>query len=92
MSRNGGYKIVDLKGVNFTNGVGQTIPGIYEKIENSYHKPILLSGLTIAGVERADRFMEFGLDGTTFTGYLVISDAQSSTITITDANLVTIVI
>lgn len=53
----GGYKIIDFKDENIPNGQSPvTISGIYESIENNYRKACLLSGLTLAGVEKADIF------------------------------------
>lgn len=91
--RNGGYKIVSLEGVNFTpstSGKTQKVAGIYERIEGNHRKPIMLSGIVIDGVERTDRFCEFGMSGTSYLGYMVISDAGNLTITITDEDMVTI--
>ena len=56
MSKKGGYQIIDLKGTNFSSD-SHTIPGIYESIEGNYHKPLLLSGIVLAGVEYADVFV-----------------------------------
>lgn len=49
----GGYQIVDLHGVELS-GDAVTIPGTYESVEGNHHKPVLLSGITIGGIERAD--------------------------------------
>lgn len=72
----GGYKIVDFKDVNITSDGGATITGIYEEIEGSYRKAVLVSGVTIDGVEYRDTFVDvshsennysFSAYGKTFT-------------------------
>lgn len=55
--RKGGHRIIDLDDINFTLNVAMMIPGIHEEIEGSYRKPLLLSGLTVAGVEYADVYV-----------------------------------
>lgn len=70
----GGYTIVNLHDVNFTIGTGQKIPGIYDKIEGT-RKPILLTGITVGGIERMDRYTCFGLEGTTYVSDATISYA-----------------
>lgn len=54
----GGYKVVDFKDVNLTVDEGSTISGIYEEVEGSYRKAILVSGVTINGVEYRDTFVD----------------------------------
>lgn len=56
--RKGGYKIIDLHDTNFTSGVAMMLDGIHDKIEGSYRKPLLLSGLTVAGTEYPDTYVE----------------------------------
>lgn len=58
MSMNGGYKIVDFKDVNITTDNGATVAGIFEEIEGSHRKAILVSGVTIDGVEQRDLFVD----------------------------------
>lgn len=55
--RKGGYRIIDLDDINFTLDVGMMISGIHDEIEGRYRKPLLLSGLTVAGVEYADVYV-----------------------------------
>lgn len=55
--RKGGYRIIDLDDINFTLDVAMMIPAIHEEIEGRYRKPLLLSGLTVAGVEYADVYV-----------------------------------
>lgn len=51
----GGYKIIDFKDTPFeTGGSTMTIDGIYDTVEASYRKPLLLSGLNIDSIERND--------------------------------------
>lgn len=54
MSLNGGYKIIDFKGVNLTFEGSVTIDGIYEAIESNYGKRVVFSGFSIDGVESED--------------------------------------
>lgn len=56
--RKGGYQIIDLHDTNFTAGEAQTVADIYDKIEGSYRKPLLLSGLTVEDVEYPDTYVE----------------------------------
>lgn len=82
--RNGGYQIIDLKDTNLSSGVGVTISGIYDAIEGSYRKPLLLSGIVIENVEKNDVFICADLSGTTYS--IAIYDGV---ITIADDNTVT---
>lgn len=54
---NGGYKIVDFGDANIT-AEGVTIVGIYNEIEGSHRKPLLISGVTIDNVEYRDCFVD----------------------------------
>ena len=65
MSLKGGYKIIDLKGVDVTKST-LMIKGIYESIESNYGKPLLISGIVIDGVEKDDVFVQATLNGTTY--------------------------
>lgn len=73
--RKGGYQIIDLHDTNFTPGTAMMIDGIHDKIEASYRKPILLSGLTVSGVEKPDTFVEMSVNEsayeTTAFGYKI---------------------
>lgn len=63
ITKNGGYIIIDLKQVNLVSG-GKTyefdrnIKESYERIEANYYKAILLSGIVIDNVEKADVFTQ----------------------------------
>lgn len=79
----GGYKIIDFKDTPFiTGGVTMMIEGIYDTIEASYRKPLLLSGLTIDGIEREDVFATPTLSG---SNYVFTVYGKAITITDTDA-------
>lgn len=69
--KKGGYKIIDFKDINITTGTGVTVVGVYEDIEKSYRKAILLSGITVDGVEKPDCFVDCEIsDGNyNFTAY-----------------------
>lgn len=61
----GGYQIIDLRDINHQIGIGQVHEGIYDKIEST-RKAILLSGITIAGVEYHDTYIFPTVNGTNF--------------------------
>lgn len=87
MAIKGGYKLIDLKDSKFTvDGDGITIKGIYNSIENSYNKPLILTGINIGGIEKNDVFVDFAVN----SGSYVASISDTEKITITNANLVTI--
>lgn len=81
----GGYKIIDFQDVNITTENGATVVGIYEEIEKSHRKAILISGVTIDGVEKPDCFIDCEVQD----GNYVFS-AYGKTFTITEENNVTI--
>lgn len=83
--KNGGYKIIDFKDVNLTNGIGTYIKGIYEAIENNHRKTYLLSGLTLAGTEKADIFC----NPTVANGNFVFSDVYGNPLTVGSTDYVT---
>lgn len=61
MSRKGGYKIIDLKGLDFSSN--KVIDGIYESIKDNYGKPLLFSGIVIDGVKKDDVFANVVVNG-----------------------------
>lgn len=83
----GGYKVIDFDNTDLvtTNTDGVTIPGIYESIENSYRKPLVLGNLVIDGVEKNDVFSSstHADNEYTFTAY-------GHTITISNLDIVKI--
>ncbi len=87
MAIKGGYKLIDLKDSKLTvGGNGVTVKGIYNSIENSYNKPLILTGINIGGVEKNDVFVDFSDD----SGNYVANISATEKITITNADLVTI--
>lgn len=83
--KRGGYHIVDFKDVNITTAEGAVITGIYEEIEGSYRKAILVSGVTIDGVEQRDTWVDpvSGDNNYTFTAYgKTFTVANTETVTI----------
>lgn len=87
MAIKGGYKLIDLKDKKFTvGGSGITVKGIYNSIENSYNKPLILTGINVGGVEKNDVFVDFSDD----SGSYVANISATEKITITNADLVTI--
>lgn len=85
MSLKGGYKIIDFKDINLVTGTASTIAGVYDAIESNYRKAILISGIVIDGVEKADTFVDLSIDNANYTGTL-----YGKTLTITKADLVTV--
>lgn len=94
--KKGGYKIIDLKGEEIdTSGTSKiNVPGVYDEIEGSYGKAILLSGLNIDGTIENDIFVRpeivsddfvvtLGVVASTTTGVTV------STLTIDDDDDIT---
>lgn len=59
---NGGYKIVDFKDINITTADGAVVTGIYEDIENNHRKAVMISGITIDGVQKNDCFVDCSID------------------------------
>lgn len=78
----GGYHVVDFGDQNITTEAGVTIAGIYNSFEGSYRKAILVSGVTLEGVEQRDTFVDVthGDNAYTFTAY-----GKTFTIANTDA-------
>lgn len=85
MSLKGGYKIIDFKDINLVTGTASTIAGVYDAIESNYRKAILISGIVIDGVEKADAFVELSVDNSNFVGSL-----YGKTLTITNTDKVTV--
>lgn len=83
--RRGGYHILNLGDINITTESGATIAGIYDSIEGSHRKAILLSGVTIDDVEYRDTFVDVssGDNSYTFT-------AHGKTFTVANNDSVTI--
>ena len=83
--KRGGYKIIDFRDVNILTDGGATVTGIYEEIEKRHRKAILISGITIDGVEKPDCFVDCEVSGSNYT-----FTAYGKTFTITNADKVTI--
>lgn len=86
MAIKGGYKLIDLKDNKLTVDGGVTVKGIYNSIENSYNKPLILTGINIGGVERNDVFIDFAVNSDDY----VANISATEKITITNADLVTV--
>lgn len=82
----GGYKIIDFKDTPLvTGGDTMMIEGIYDSIEGSYRKPLLLSGLNLDGVERNDVYATPTLNESNF-----VFTAYGKTFTIKNTDAVTV--
>ena len=82
----GGYQILDLKNTNFALGTGAVVAGVYDKIAGT-KKPILVSGIVIAGTEYHDTYVDFTINNTAFEGIIYgkkISIANTDTVTISE--------
>ena len=82
----GGYQILDLKNTNFALGTGAVVAGVYGKIAGT-KKPILVSGIVIAGTEYHDTYVDFTVNNTVFEGVIYgkkISIANTDTVTISE--------
>ena len=86
----GGYQILDLKKTNFALGTGVKVPDAFTTISGT-KKPILVSGIVIAGAEYNDTYVEFTLmkvsSNTYFAGKIynkLIRIALNDTVTISE--------
>lgn len=50
----GGYKIIDMKGIDIHADSTTKIEGIYERIEGNYGKPLLFHGLIHNDIDMED--------------------------------------
>lgn len=83
----GGYKIIDFKDTPLvTGGSPITFEGIYDTVKVSYRKPLLLSGINIDGEECNDGYVTLTLSGSNY-----VFTAYGKTITITNADEVSVV-
>lgn len=86
----GGYKIIDLKDTPFTaGGAAMMIDGIYDAIEASYRKPLMLAGLNVGGVECGAAFVVPTLVESAYTftvyGYVItVQDTDAVTVELAD--------
>lgn len=72
----GGYKLIDLQDVDITiDGDGVNIPGTFDSIERNWRKPCVVTGLTMDGVERADRWVNFRYLDNAFVGIIGFNDS-----------------
>ena len=82
----GGYQILDLKNTNFALGTGAVVAGAYGTIAGT-KKPILVSGIVIAGTEYHDTYVDFTVVSTAFEGTIYgkkISISVADVITISE--------
>lgn len=80
MSVKGGYHILNLQNKDLQ--YSPTIPGAYESVEGSYQKPILLSGIVIGGVEKADVYRMPVVSGSSY----VFENVYGYDLTLTDSD------
>ena len=84
----GGYQILDLKNTNFALGTGATVVGAFETIRGT-KKPILVSGIVIAGARYNDAYVDFTIGK---TGNIIAFEGTmyGKKIKITNTDIVTI--
>ena len=84
----GGYQILDLKNTNFALGTGAVMSGAFTTITGT-KKPILVSGIVIAGTEYHDTYVDFTkvkngiaitLEGTIYGKKIKITNTDTVTI------------
>lgn len=81
----GGYIIVSLALLDIaSSGATKEVKGIYEKLEGSYGKPILLTDIVLDGVEKHDIFVMAEVVGTNY----VINDVYGKQINITQGDYI----
>lgn len=86
----GGYKIIDFKDTPlYVEGSTMMIEGIYDDIEASYRKPLLLTGLYIEDKEVNDQFAAPELSSSDFT-FVIRAEGTLLKITITDTDAVSL--
>ena len=92
MNIKGGYKLIDFKETNITvGGDAVTIAGVYNAIESAYRKQIVITGLTIGGVEHRDVFCNLEHGENVYHGLLgMTANNKILFIAITNENAVTI--
>lgn len=78
----GGYHIVDFKEKEITSE-GVTILGIYDSLEQSHNKPVLVTGIVLGSVLQGDCFVNAMVANTNYT-----FTAYGKTFTIDEADLV----
>lgn len=81
---NGGYHIVNFGDVGFTTGTATVVSGVYDDIESSHRKVIMISGVTLDGVEQRDCFVDCEVNESSYT-----FTAYGKTWTITNEDSVT---
>lgn len=88
MAIRGGYKIIDFKDLELTPYEGLKIEGIYDSIEASYNKPLMVSGINIGGTTYADRFCSPYLSNGAFV-FDLSYDTTTIKIKVEDTDVVT---
>ena len=78
--------LYDLKNTNFALGTGAVVSGAYSTIAGT-KKPILVSGIVIAGKRYNDTYVDFTVVSSAFEGTIYgkkISIASTDTVTISE--------
>ena len=84
----GGYQILDLKNKSFALGTGAVVAGTFDTIAGT-KKPILVSGIVIAGKRYNDTYVDFTI-GTTGSVIAFEGTMHGKKISITNKDIITI--
>lgn len=87
--RNGGYKILDFKGVAFTDATEKTVAGTWDFLEES-RKPTVISGLVIGSTEYPDLTANFTVDSSDYVAYIPTTATDGIFIEVADDDGVTV--
>ena len=89
MSKLGGYKIIDLSGISFSNGVESTKSGVYEAVKST-NKRIIVSGLVMNSVKYDDMDVTFVVDGSNYVGHVILTAKKTLDFKVTSSDGVTV--
>lgn len=82
---NGGYQTISFHNVNITTGEATTIAGIYESIEGSHRKALMIGDVIIDNVEKRSCYVDCTAGDNSFT-----FSAYGKNFTITNEDSVTV--
>lgn len=86
----GGYKILDLKGNDFTFNTPVTISGIYERLKSAGKKPIIVDNFSIAGIKNQGKWLNFYVSGTDFKSLFSLYGDTQINLVVKDDDTVTL--
>lgn len=89
----GGYKLIDMKGLDIHADSTVKIEGIYDKIEGNYGKPLLFHGLLHNDIEMEDTWINMLAVPNLYLGSLIIREGSNTIqviFSITDEDMVSV--